>query len=132
MEENVFEQLAKKYDTAERIELAKVIAKEVRQELEWSESSFLLDYGSGTGLVSLELADLVDSLLLVDSSQKMLDVAQAKISQRRIKNTNVLYSDFTEETFELELKADIVLLSLVLLHIPDTIKDPAKIVQHIT
>lgn len=33
-------------------------------------------------------------------------------------NANVLYSDFTQETPE--LKADIVLMSLVLLHIPDT------------
>ncbi|MBO1911817.1 methyltransferase domain-containing protein, partial [Microvirga sp. 3-52] len=37
---------------------------------------------------------------------------------RGITNAKVLYSDFTRETTE--LKADIVLMSLVLLHIPDT------------
>lgn len=120
MENNVFEQLAKKYDTEERIELAKVIVKEVRPELQNSKSKSLIDYGSGTGLISLELSDLINSILLVDSSKRMLEVAQAKISHKGISNSEVLYSDFTEETPK--LKADIVLMSLVLLHIPDTKK----------
>lgn len=120
MENNVFEQMAKRYDTEERIELAKVIVKEVRPELQNNKSNSLLDYGSGTGLISLELSDLVDSILLVDSSKQMLEVAKAKISHKGITNSKVLYSDFTQETPE--LKADIVLMSLVLLHIPDTKK----------
>lgn len=120
MENNVFEQMAQRYDTEDRMELAKVIVKEVRPELQNCHSKSLIDYGSGTGLVSLELTDLVDSILLVDSSRQMLDVANAKISHKGVTNTKVLYSDFTQETPE--LKADIVLLSLVLLHIPDTIK----------
>ncbi|MCM3602743.1 class I SAM-dependent methyltransferase [Robertmurraya korlensis] len=120
MENNVFEQMAQRYDTEDRMELAKVIVKEVRPELQNCQSKTLIDYGSGTGLVSLELTDLVDSILLVDSSKQMLDVAKAKISHKGITNATVLYSDFTQDTPE--LKADIVLLSLVLLHIPDTKK----------
>ncbi len=120
MEDNVFEQIAKRYDTEERIELAKIIVKEVRTELQNSKSSSLIDYGSGTGLIGLELSDLVDSILLVDSSKQMLEVAKAKISQKEITNSTVLYSDFTQGTPD--LKADIVLMSLVLLHIPDTKK----------
>lgn len=120
MEQNVFEQMAKRYDTEDRIELANLIIQEVKPELSDSQSKSLVDYGSGTGLISLELTDLVDSITLVDSSEQMLEVAQAKISQRGINNATVLYSDFTSETPE--LKADIVLTSLVLLHIPDTKK----------
>ncbi|MCY7753313.1 class I SAM-dependent methyltransferase [Bacillus haynesii] len=120
MENNVFEQMAKRYDTEERIELAKVIVNEVRPELRNSQSKSLIDYGSGTGLISLELSDLVHSILLVDSSKQMLEVAKAKISRKGIANAKVLYSDFTQETPE--LNADIVLMSLVLLHIPDTNK----------
>lgn len=47
-------------------------------------------------------------------------MAKAKISRKGIANAKTLYSDFTQETPE--LKADIVLMSLVLLHIPDTNK----------
>lgn len=120
MEKNVFEEMAKKYDTKERMALAKVIVEQVRPELRSSESESLLDYGSGTGLIGLELSDLVDSVLLVDSSEQMLEVAQAKIDLKHITNATVLHSDFTKEIPE--LKADIILMSLVLLHIPDTKK----------
>jgi ubiquinone/menaquinone biosynthesis C-methylase UbiE len=120
MENNVFEQMAKRYDTEERIELAKVVTEVVRPEIRDSKSKSLIDYGSGTGLVSLALTDLVDSVLLVDSSKQMLEVAEAKISHKGITNARVLYSDFTQENTE--LKADVILMSLVLLHIPDTKK----------
>src|SRR5690625_7525786 len=86
MENNVFEQMAKKYDTEERIVLANIIVKEVRPELRNSKSKSLIDYGSGTGLISLELADLAASVLLVDSSKQMLEVAKAKISHKGITN----------------------------------------------
>ncbi|WP_339148498.1 MULTISPECIES: methyltransferase domain-containing protein [unclassified Sutcliffiella] len=118
MEQNVFEQMAKKYDTEERIKLANIISKEVKTELRDSQSKSLIDYGSGTGLVSLALADSVESVLLVDSSKQMLEVAAAKIKNKGITNARVRYSDFTKESSD--LKADILLLSLVLLHIPDT------------
>jgi ubiquinone/menaquinone biosynthesis C-methylase UbiE len=130
MENNIFEEMAKRYDTEERMELAKVIVKEVRPKLQNSRSKSLIDYGSGTGLISLELSDLVESILLVDSSKQMLEVAKAKISHKGITNSKVLYSDFTQETPE--LKADIVLMSLVLLHIPDTkqiLKELFKIIN---
>lgn len=120
MENNVFEQLAKKYDTEKQIELSKVIVEEVKLELQDSKSKSLLDYGCGTGLVGLKLSEQVGSVLLVDSSKEMLEIVKNKISKKEITNSNVLLSDFTESTSE--LSADIVLVSLVLLHIPDTKK----------
>lgn len=118
MEYNVFEQMAKRYDSEDRIALAEVIVKEVKPILRHSQTESLLDYGSGTGLVSLELAPLVDSVILVDASEKMLEVAKAKIDHKEMTNATVFHADFTTETPT--LKADIVLVSLVLLHIPDT------------
>ncbi|MGO1059126.1 class I SAM-dependent methyltransferase [Planococcus sp. FY231025] len=120
MENNIFEEMAKKYDTVERKALAEVVVGEVRKELRGSQAQSLLDYGSGTGLVSLELADLLDSVMLVDSSEGMLEAASYKIAQRGITNAEVLVSDFTQN--KAELQADVILLSLVLLHIPDTRK----------
>lgn len=118
MENNPFEQMAKRYDTEDRIELAKVIVKEVKTQLKDSQSKSLLDYGSGTGLVSLELTDLVDSVLLVDSSEQMLDIAKGKIAYNDIQNAKMFCADFTKKVPT--VKADIVLMSLVLLHIPET------------
>lgn len=120
MENNIFDQLAKKYDTEKQVELAKVITEEVKKELRNSESKNLLDYGSGTGLVGLELADYVKSLVLVDASEQMIEVIKNKASKKEITNTKVLLADFTEETPD--IKVDIAFMSLVLLHIPDTKK----------
>jgi ubiquinone/menaquinone biosynthesis C-methylase UbiE len=120
MEDNVFEEMAKRYDTEERMALAKIILKEVKAEVGNRPSKSFIDYGSGTGLIGLELADDVHSILLVDSSKQMLEVAKAKITRKGLANAKVLCSDFTQETPD--LKADIVLMSLVLLHIPDTEK----------
>lgn len=118
MENNVFEQMVKRYDIEERMALAKVIVEKVRPVLQETQSKSLLDYGGGTGLVSLELGDEVDSILLVDSSKQMVEVVKAKIAHKGMTNFRVLHADFTQETPE--LKADIILMSLVLLHIPNT------------
>lgn len=120
MDINAFEQMARRYDTEERVQLAKVIVKEVRKQLENCQDKSLLDYGCGTGLVSLQLSDMVDTVLLVDSAKQMLDIAKKKISMNGITNCKTFHSDFTVETPQ--LRADIVLMSLVLLHIPDTKK----------
>lgn len=120
MTDNVFEKMAARYDSEERKNLANVIVQTVRKELSDSQSKSLLDYGSGTGLVSLNLTDLVESVLLVDSSKEMTEVAKGKIMRDAIANAEVLHSDFTDETPK--IKADIIMMSLVLLHIPDTDK----------
>ncbi|PFG05339.1 class I SAM-dependent methyltransferase [Bacillus sp. es.034] len=120
MEQNVFEEMAKRYDTDERKELAQIVVEEVKKELQDSQSKSLIDYGSGTGLVGLELTDQVASTLLIDSSEHMLEVARTKITKRAIPNADVLHSDFTQGTPD--VKADTILMSLVLLHIPDTRK----------
>lgn len=118
MKENVFNEMAKKYDSEERIELANIIADQVKEDLQNSKDKTLLDYGSGTGLVSLQLSDLVKSVLLADSSKQMLEVAETKISKLGITNADVLQADFTEESPDRQV--DIILVSLVLLHIPET------------
>lgn len=121
MENNVFEQMARRYDSEDRIELANIILKEIKPELVNSETKMLVDYGSGTGLIGLALTDLVKSVVLVDSSKQMLEVAEAKVAQKEITNVSVLNADFIQET-PFGINADIILMSLVLLHIPETEK----------
>lgn len=118
MEENVFNDLAKKYDTEDRVALANVIAGEVKKEVEAGQYSSLLDYGGGTGLVSFELADRFEKVLLADASEEMVRAADGKISSGGLNNVATLHLDLTKE--HTELGADVILVSLVLLHVPDT------------
>lgn len=60
----------------------------------------------------------MNSIVLVDSSEKILRVAEAKINSRKIKNAEVLYADFAKEVPAVQV--GIILISLVLLHVPDT------------
>ncbi|WP_411842431.1 class I SAM-dependent methyltransferase [Salinicoccus sp. HZC-1] len=118
MEENVFNAMAKKYDTADRIELANIITGEVKNELNGRTYGSLLDYGGGTGLVSFELADQFESILLADASAEMVKAAEGKISDRGLDNIETLHLDLTKDYTD--LNADVILVSLVLLHVPDT------------
>jgi ubiquinone/menaquinone biosynthesis C-methylase UbiE len=120
MEENVFERMAKKYDSPERMALAKIISDRVRLELKETKEKTLLDYGSGTGLVGLALTDLVKQSTLVDSSENMVQIIQEKIDTQDIRHVTAKVLDLTKET--LTEKVDIIIVSLVLLHIPDTKK----------
>ena len=115
---HLFDELAKKYDTKERIALANIIQKEVEKELEEAQNKILLDYGSGTGLVSLDLASSVEHLYLVDSSEEMTAIAHQKIMQQSLDNVEAICHDLLESN--LEVSADIILVSLVMLHIPNT------------
>jgi ubiquinone/menaquinone biosynthesis C-methylase UbiE len=117
MEDNLFDQIANKYDTKERQELAQIIVNEIKSELKNSKDKSLLDYGSGTGLVGLELSSFVTKIRLMDSAEQMLAIAREKITRTNIENAEVIHSDFTKTTSN--IKTDIVVVSLVLLHILD-------------
>ncbi|GGP11731.1 class I SAM-dependent DNA methyltransferase [Oceanobacillus neutriphilus] len=119
MEENVFNQMAKKYDTEDRKELANIIADEINRALSGKQQyRSLLDYGGGTGLVTFQLADQFEKVTLMDASKEMIQVAQGKIKKQQLNQFKAIEFNLAEDD-SLEMKADVIVLSLVLLHIPD-------------
>ncbi|MBY8908999.1 class I SAM-dependent methyltransferase [Salinicoccus roseus] len=117
MSENVFGKMAKRYDTEERVALADIISGEMKQELEGHSHHTLLDYGSGTGLVGLALSDMFDDVILADASEEMVKVAEAKIADGGLEHVRAVHLDLTRN--DTDIKADVIIISLVLLHIPD-------------
>ncbi len=115
---NVFEMMACRYDTEERVHNAKIIAQAIRAELTDTKQRTALDYGCGTGLVGLALIDLFSFMTLVDASLKMVEQVRLKIEGARIENASALCADFLQEPPQVQ--ADYVLVSQVLLHIRDT------------
>ncbi len=119
----IFNQIANHYDTPERKALAKIIQDELISQLPSSTKELtFMDYGGGTGLVSLALADRFKQLLLVDSSDAMLTIAEDKIKTSGLTNVSSATFDATTESIDqkIDQKVDLILMSLVLLHIPDT------------
>lgn len=118
MSKNVFEQMAANYDNEARKALAAVILAELKPRFQHYQTKTVLDYGGGTGLVSLELVDQVKSVLIMDSAPQMVEIANAKIQAKNMSNAEAVVGNLVEE--RPKKKVDLIIMSLVLLHIPDT------------
>lgn len=105
-----------------RRELASVVAKAIIATTKPTKTMRALEFGCGTGLVTLEIAPLVRVISAIDTSQEMLAVLQEKI--RRFGITNI-------ETRQIDLLAslkngkqeecfDLIYSSMTLHHISDT------------
>ena len=113
MEHN-FNHKAESFDSSQN----KFIADLIRQELEKQVVDFsdkhILDFGGGTGLVSLPLATQSKSVMLVDISDKMLEQAHLKVKKQAINNVHLLRQDLLSTP--LNQLFDIILVSRVLHH----------------
>lgn len=118
MEKNLFDQLSHKYDTPKQLELATIIQEEIRNDIANSTNKTLLDYGCGTGLVSLTFSHSVKHLVLTDASNEMIRLTNQKIIDQGIQNASSYQLNLIEESTD--IKADIILVSLLLLHVPNT------------
>ena len=123
MHEEIFNEIAKRYDNEERRHLAGIILNELKQHLDNTEGKVLLDYGAGTGLLGLELSDSFEKVHLADASSEMVKVLKEKIDIANIKNAQAQEMNLLES--DTIIKADTIIMSLVLLHV----KDHQKLIQ---
>ncbi|WP_430603348.1 hypothetical protein IGJ02_000753 [Enterococcus sp. DIV0724b] len=114
----VFDQIAQHYDFLKQLELADVITKEIKTKLEDTKGKNALDYGCGTGLIGLQIADAFEKILFVDSSKEMIHVVDQKIEQMNQTNAKTIVGSFSNGN-TMNLKADLIVVSLVFLHVPD-------------
>src|SRR5512135_1241451 len=102
-----------------RVKLANEIADAVIREGSLERTMNVLDFGCGTGLVTLRLQPLVKSILGADSSQGMLGVLQGKIDALGVTNVRTRLVDF-EKGARVEGPFDLIVSSMTLHHVPDT------------
>ena len=113
-----FEMIANKYDTTERIEIAKISSDAIRDYLVDTKSKQAIDFGCGTGLIGLNLINEFQSMLFLDTSQNMIQVINQKIADSKLQNATTLCFDFEKDNFS-DLQADYIFMAQVLLHIKD-------------
>lgn len=120
MSTSYFDKEASTWDDApHRIALVKGVGEAILREAKPTKGMDVLDYGCGTGLVSLYLLPHVRSVTGADSSPGMLEVLQKKIAEGGIANMKVIRLDLEHESVSNE-RYDMIVTSMTLHHVVDT------------
>jgi ubiquinone/menaquinone biosynthesis C-methylase UbiE len=118
MTTNSFDNKAREWDQPpRRLEMASIFADRIRGQIPLSTTMDLLEFGCGTGQVSLQFSPSVRRIHLVDTSPGMLEVLQEKIRDRSIVNME----PHCGEIFDLPLaegRFDLIYSLMALHHIP--------------
>jgi len=101
-----------------RVKLAHDVAYAIMNEVKPTHEMDVLDFGCGTGLLTLQLQPLVRSITGVDSSQGMIDVLNSKIDEHKLINVKTVLIDI-EKGDVLNGKFHLVVSSMTLHHMED-------------
>ncbi len=99
-----------------RAKLAEDVFSALIREITLTKNMDVLDYGCGTGLITLRIQPFVNTVTGIDSSEGMLNVLNDKISRQKL--TNVLTRHLDMEAGEgLHERFDLIVSSMTLHHI---------------
>jgi len=119
MEKRDFDKDAASYDLKPgRVKLAQDVATAIMSEVKLNQDMDVLDFGCGTGLVTLQLQPLVTAITGADSSHGMLDKLRSKITERKLTNIKTEFIDL-EKGVELGNRYHLVVCSMTLHHVED-------------
>ncbi len=114
-----FDALATSWDDdPRRADRARRAADAIAGAVPVRDSMRVLEYGAGTGLLGLALAGRVRELVLLDSSEGMIEVARTRIAEAEATNVTAEVGDLTEHAWEGE-PFDLVVSLMALHHVPD-------------
>jgi len=116
---NEFDEKAATWDDdPKKVERALKIAKTLQRYFKGKSFKKGLEYGSGTGLLGFQLADMIKEITLMDQSSEMIKIAKKKQSPSFKKITALQY-DLLTDPLPNE-KYDFIVTLLTMHHIEDT------------
>jgi ubiquinone/menaquinone biosynthesis C-methylase UbiE len=126
MSDNATEQVRARFDrvAAEwdanpgRVVLARAVTAAIRKAVALRSDMTAMDFGAGTGLVTLGLLPYVGNLTAVDASGEMLRVLDEKLQTLRIGNVHTMLCESGKTPLP-AAEFDLIVSSMVLHHIPD-------------
>jgi len=116
---DTFEEKAKEWDTEARVKMAEAIAQAMIKCVKLKETYKVMDFGAGTGLITLKAAELSGQVTAVDASEAMLKQLRDKINNEKKKNITTLNADI-ETIPGFENNYDVILSSMSMHHVKDT------------
>ena len=118
-ETNRFDASAATWDEQpRRVKLARGVADEIASQIHLSRDMDVLDFGCGTGLLTLALQPLVRSVTGADTSAGMLDVLRGKVHGSGLTNVKTVLLD-PHATLSLDTSFHLVVSSMALHHVAD-------------
>jgi len=102
-----------------RLVLTRAIAEAVRTQVPLHPSMTALDFGCGTGLLSLALQPVLHRVIGIDSSSGMLEKMQEKSQAMHLDNVETRLLDLTSEAPPADLHAELIFSAMALHHIAD-------------
>ncbi len=119
-EPNRFDEIASTWDEEpRRLEMATSIAGAIRRAVPLSPALAVLDFGCGTGLVTLALQPFVGRITGADTSEGMLGQLRRKIGARALANVEAVLLDASSTNLP-GGAYDLVVSSMALHHVEDT------------
>ncbi|HEY3298964.1 MAG TPA: class I SAM-dependent methyltransferase, partial [Armatimonadota bacterium] len=105
-------------DNPGRTALAMHVAEAILKAIPVSENMDAIDYGCGTGLITLALQPHVRSITGLDSSAGMLEALRSKAAEREIANVRTMLVDLESDSIP-DMHADLIVSSMTMHHISD-------------
>jgi len=114
-----FDVVAAEWDSnPARVALARAVIDSICCTVKLRSNMNVLDFGAGTGLVTLGLQPYVRNITAVDASDKMLQMLDEKLNALQLKNVQTLHCDITSTALPVA-EFDVIVSSMVLHHIQD-------------
>jgi cyclopropane fatty-acyl-phospholipid synthase-like methyltransferase len=102
-----------------RVKLAKDIADAIANQVVLKPDMEVMDFGCGTGLLTMQMQPFVRSITGVDNSKRMLDILRMKIAKLNLNNVKVELVDLDKGDI-LTGNYDLVISNMTLHHIKET------------
>ncbi|NVO02555.1 MAG: methyltransferase domain-containing protein [Bacteroidetes bacterium] len=124
-----FNSLARDWDNNPiTIERTKAISEELHKIIPVKNNQTALEFGAGTGSLSVALKDLFSEITLMDSSSEMVAVTNEKLFNLNIHHLLPIYFDLEKEEYSAKT-FDLVFTQMSLHHVTDIEKMISKFYQ---
>ncbi len=113
-----FKEKAKDWDSPMKIDMADKFVAEMFKGINFGKDLKVLELGCGTGLVGLQIAPLIKSIVFLDSSAQMIEVLKEKIERLTIKDKYTVINGTIDKYTSCDI--DIIFSLMAIHHIENT------------